>query len=126
MHLRRKLYINRIVNVLVERMRHETQAVVVLVRLSCENRKSPEVHSVAVLEQIEVVVAHGNAYHVCDKRLVSRRRTHPAYIVVAPLDIRIVRFHQLVQNEIGAGTPVEDIPYYVEAVNRERLYQLAQ
>ena len=77
MHLRHQSCVHRVIDIVVESARHEQSAVVVLVRLRREHRQRPEIKSVAVLQDIEIVVAHGNAYHICDKRGISCRRAHP-------------------------------------------------
>ena len=70
-HFGYELCVHRVVDVVIQSLRHEQNAVVVLIVLPCKHRKRPEIKPVSVLKHIEIVVPHGDPDNIRDKRPVS-------------------------------------------------------
>ena len=126
MHLGRQAGIHGVIDILVQNLRHETLAGIVLVDLRRKHGQRADVDAVAILQHVEAVVADGNAHHVADAGPVSGDCAHPGNVVVSPLDVHVVKLHQLVHDDIGPGASVEDVPDDVEPVNGQVLYELAE
>ena len=91
-----------------------------------EEGQRPGVDAVAVLHRLQVVVGQGGAQHGGDTHRAARRRAHPDHVVVAPLDVHRVVGHQLLQDQVRPGAPVEDVAQDVQLEHRQRFDQLAQ
>ena len=70
-HFGYELCVHRVVDVVVQSLRHEQSTVVVLIVLPCKHRKRPEIKPVSVLEHVEIVIPHGDPDNIRDKRPVS-------------------------------------------------------
>ena len=97
-----------------------------VVGLTGENSERAQIETVAVLKKIEIVILYRNADNVRDECTAARCRTYPRNVVISPLDIDVVHFHQLIENNIGARSAVKNVADYVELVDGKRLYQLAE
>ena len=126
MHLSRQVSVDRIINIVVIGMGIIQRTGIVAVHLPGKNGKGPHIQSVAVLQQVKIVVLDGNPDHIGDKSSVAGGCPDPGNIMVAPLNIHIVHVHQFVQNDIRPGPPVKDISDDVQLVNGQRLDQMAE
>ena len=86
----------------------------------------PQIDAVAVLQHPVVVVGQGGLDDGSAADGAAGRRPHPDHVVVAPLDVHIVVVQQQVQDDVGPGAAVEQIPHDVQLVHRQPLDELAQ
>ena len=100
-------------------MRVEVRAWVVAVHLRGKDRQRAQIQSVSVFKHVEAVVAERDSDYVCNERGVSRDCPHPAYVVVAPLNVDVGEGHKLVHYLVGSRTSVENISDDVQAVYRQ-------
>ena len=126
MHLSHQPRVHDIIDILVQNMRHKPNAWIVLIHTGRKHGQRPQVDTVTVLQHVKAVVADGDAQHIADAGQIARGRSHPGDIMVAPLDIHIVKLHQLIHNQIRPWTPVKNIPYNMKVVNGQVLNQAAQ
>ena len=103
----------------------ELLAGVVAVDLECEGGQRHEVDAVALLEGGQVGVAQAQAQHVADAGVVAGRGTHPEHVVVAPLYVPRVVLPQRVEYDVCAGAAVVDVAEYVQLVDGQTLYDVA-
>ena len=74
---------------------------VVPVDLGGEHGQRPQIDAVAVLQQIEVVVAHAPPQDAGHAGLVAQVGADPGDVVVAPLDVYVVETAQFIQGCTG-------------------------
>ena len=109
----------------VEAFRYEISAGIVFIMLDGECRQWDEVDAVSVFESGMVAVTHRHAHDVGNATVVSRSRSHPQNIVVAPLYVDIVVGAELVHNDFSTGSPVENIAHDMEGIDYKPLYKIA-
>ena len=85
-----------------------------------------KVDAVPVLDGGEVPVLRRNAHDGGDARKAPARRTHPADVVVPPLEIHVVKPQQRIEDDVRAGAAVEEIAQNVDAVDSEPLDEIAE
>ena len=83
---------------------------ILAVDLHREARQRKHVDTVAILQSREVGIAQSDTYSVGHAGGIPYSCTHPEHIVVTPLDVDIVVGQELVHDELGTRTSVEDVP----------------
>ena len=103
----------------------EYVAGVVGICLHCEGGKGHHIYAVSVLQCLCVCVSQRKAYNRCCAGRVAGGSSHPQYIVVAPLYVKIVIVAEGVHYKMCTGTAVEDVAEYVQTVYRQTLDKVA-
>ena len=101
--------------------RQKARAGIVGVRLHGKREQRRKRDAVAVLERVDVAVLQGIDDRRRDHRAAARRGAHPQHIVVAPLHVDVVIVQKPVQDDVRAGSAVEDVADDVQAVDDEPL-----
>ena len=104
----------------------EQAARIVLVGFHGERGQRQQADPVAVAQRFHVAVAQCAAHHVGDAGLAPGGRAHPQDVVVAPLDVDLVMFHQVIKNEVRPRPTVVDIADDVQLFDGQALDQLGQ
>ena len=99
----------------------EARDVHVAVNLVGEERQRAQADAVAGLDHLEVVVGDRVVEHRRDAGAAAGGRAHPEHVVVAPLDVHRMVRHEGIEDDVGAGAPVEDVPHNVQVVYDQRL-----
>ena len=94
----------------IAELRSEGRTRILAIDLHSEACQRKHVDPVAILQRGEVGIAQGDTYSVGHAGGVPDSSTHPEHIVVTPLDVDIVVGQELVHDELGARTSVEDVP----------------
>ena len=82
---------------------------ILTIDLHREARQRKHVDPVAILQRREVCIAQGDTNSVGHAGSVPDSSTHPEHIVIPPLDIYIMIGQELVHDELGTWTSVEDV-----------------
>ena len=109
----------------VEALGQEEGAGVVFVLLDGKGGQRHEVDAVTVFERAVVAIPHRHANDIGHAAVVAGGRAHPQNIVVAPLYIDVVIGAELVHDDFGAGTAVEDVAHDMQGVDDQPLYEVA-
>ena len=104
--------------------RHKLFTWVIAVDIHGEGGQLYKVDAVAFFYSSHVGIAKGNAYDVADAGIIAGSRSHPQYVVVAPLYVPRVVTAQCVHDDMGSGTSVVDISEYMELVYHQALYDV--
>ena len=83
---------------------------ILAIDLHSEARQRKHIDPVAILQRGEVGIAQGDTYSIGHAGGVPYSSSHPEHIVVTPLDVDIVVGQELVHDELGTRTSVEDVP----------------
>ena len=94
---------------------------VVGISVHCERGQRHEVDAVAVLQCCHVGVAEREPEHIGYAAGVSCGGSHPQGIMVAPLNVEVVTFLQVVHDDVRAWSAVEYVAQDVELVNAQAL-----
>ena len=118
--------IYRIVDILIQNMGGKSFTGVIPVGIGRKHGQRAQIYAVPILQNIKAVVADGNPKHIADTGRIPCDRPHPGDIMIAPLDIHIMKIHQFIHNQIGSGPSVKDISDNMQAVYGKALNQLTQ
>ena len=105
---------------------HPDGQVILAVVLVGQPLEMPQVDAVDIFQHPVVIVGQGGLDHGGGADGAAGGGPHPHHVVVAPLDVHAVVAHQQVQDDVGPGAPVKQVPHNVELVHRQPLDQLAQ
>ena len=120
------LRIDRVQDIFIQYMRLEPLAGVVAVDLRCKHGQWTQVNAIAVLNDIEGVIARCNPQYVHDADPIACHCTHPVDIVIAPLDIYVMVPHELVEDFVGTRAAVKQVADDMQFVHGQLLDQMAQ
>ena len=93
----------------IAKLRGEGRTRILAIDLHSEARQRKHVDPVAILQRREVCIAQGDTNSVGHAGSVPDSSTHPEHIVIPPLDIYIMIGQELVHDELGTWTSVEDV-----------------
>ena len=105
--------------------RTELQAGVVGVGLHRKRGERQEVDAVALFERGQVGEAQREAQHDGDARVLTGSGAHPKCIVITPLQVEVLAGKQVVHDDVGARTTVEDVAQNVELVDAQLVDDIA-
>ena len=100
---------------------HKHSARVVGIGFEGKGGKRQQIDSIAIFEHSLVAIAQGYAQHIGNAAVVSGGGTHPQYVVIAPLHIKVVIVAEDFHNLVGAWTAVEHVAENVQCVDSELL-----
>ena len=106
-------------------VREEALAGIVGVCLHREGGKRQQVDAVAFLQGCHVGEAQRESQHDGDTGVASRCGTHPERVVVAPLDVEVVARQQVVHDDVGTRSAIEDIAKDVQLVDAQFVDDIA-
>lgn len=72
------------------------------------------------------MVTHVIAQYINDTRQITGSRAHPEDVMVAPLNVQGVVMHEFVDNFIGMGAAIVNIPDNVQMVDGKALNESRQ
>ena len=124
-HLLVELGILHIVLILVI-LHLERLARIVVIRHHGKARQRHEIDAVAILQNIKIAVFCGDAQHIRNTCLIARSRAHPQHIMVAPLDIHGMIFHQCIHDQMRVRPAVKNIPDHMQVIHDQTADQVAQ
>ena len=70
-----------------------------------------QVDSVTIFKRSQVAIAHRHTDHVGNATVVAGSCSHPQYVMVTPLNIKVVIVAQSVHDNVRARTTVVDIAH---------------
>ena len=98
----------------------------ILVGVERERGEWQQADAVAVFQCFHVAVAQADAHDVGDAGFAAGSGAHPENVVVAPLDVDLVMFHQVVENDVCAGAAVIDVADDVQSFYGQLLDELRE
>ena len=103
---------------------HKGSTVAVLIGLHGKAHKRYQIDAVALFYRAEIGISDGQTYHSRDRCRMPRRGSHPDDVMIAPFNVHGMVLQKSVHDDMSAGTPVVDIPDYVEMIDHEPLYEV--
>ena len=94
-----------------------TQRLAVAIGLLRKERKLAELDAVRALENVEGVIVDVVAHDGCRAHGGASCGTHPADVVVAPLDIERVVAQEAVYDGVAVGATIIDVPHNVHVID---------
>ena len=124
MHLAPQLLLQRMIIGNAFDSKHRTRVVFICFHgIGCQRK---HVDPIAVLQNIQVSIADAVSYNCGNAGSLSHCRPHPHNIMISPLDIKRVVFHQPVHNKMRSRTSVKNISQNVKMIHNQTLDQLCQ
>ena len=106
--------------------RDEQVARIILVGLEGERCEGQQTDTVAVFQRLHVAVAQAGADYIGDTRFAASGAAHPQNVVISPLDIDLVVFHQRIKDKVRTGAAIIDVADDVESFNCQVSNQFSQ
>ena len=103
---------------------HKHGARVVGIGFEGKSGKRQQIDSIAIFEHRLVAISQGYAQHIGNAAVVSGGSTHPEYVVITPLYIKVVIVAEYFHYLVGAWTAVEHVAENVQCVDSKLLYEV--
>ena len=125
MHLPSKLFFQNTVVIGIS-LHLKNSAGIIFISFHCKGCQRHEIDSISILQDIHVPVADTVSDHGCNAGFLACGSAHPDYIVISPLDIQRVVFHQTVHDKMRARTSIINISQNMKMIHNQTLDQFCQ
>ena len=122
MHLHVERNLSRIM--VIFRMNAKTFTRIIRISFNGKTCQRHQIDSVSIFQHIQIIVASGQSYHIGNAGLMAGSRSHPHHIMIAPLEVHIVKFHQMVHNNVRSRSSVKNISDHMKSGDNQLLNDL--
>ena len=99
---------------------------IILISLHCKGCQRHEIDPISILKNIHISVTDAVPDHRCNAGFLSCSSSHPDHIMISPLDIQRMIFHQTIHDEMRARTSVINISQHMKMIHNKTLDQFCQ
>ena len=124
-HFSSKLFLQNAVVIGIS-LHLKSSAWIILIGFHCKSCQRHEIDPISILKNIHIAVTDAVSDHRCNAGFLSCSSAHPDHIMVSPLNIQRVVFHQTIHNKMRPRTSVINISQHMEMIHNKTLNQFCQ
>ena len=125
MHLPSKLFFQNTVVIGIS-LHLKNSAGIIFISFHCKGCQRHEIDSISILQDIHISVADTVSDHRCNAGFLACGSSHPDHIMISPLDIKRVVFHQTIHDKMRARTSIINISQHMKMIHDQTLDQFCQ